>query len=122
MTTTQTLHQFIIDVKAIQRVNFDQTMQMIDEHYQFTPIRFENGLDIMIIVNQPGTNSGSCKIFAFARLHGLDEQQTLGLFGDYYHKDVLGNPEGLAHANIRTFMKYGWKGINMPDNPLQLRN
>jgi hypothetical protein len=122
MTTTQTLHQFIIDVKADQRVSFDQTMQIIDGHYQFTPIKFENGQDIEIIDNQPGTNSGSCKIFAFARLHGLNEQQTLGLFGDYYHKDVLGHPAGSAHANIRTFMKYGWKGIKMPDNPLQLRN
>ncbi len=122
MTTTQTLHHFILDVKANQHVSFDQTMQMIDEHYQFTPVKFENGQDLEVIVNQPGTNCGSCKIFAFARLHGLNEQQTLGLFGDYYYKDVLGNPKESTHANIRTFMKYGWKGLNMPDNPLQLRN
>ena len=122
MAITKTLHQFINDVKADQRVSFDQTMQMIDTHYQFTPIKFENGLGNELIVNQPGTNSGSCKIFAFARLHDLNEQQTLGLFGDYYYKDVLSNPMKSAHANIRSFMKFGWKGINMPDNPLQLRN
>ncbi len=122
MAITKTLHQFINDVKADQCVSFDQTMQMIDAHYLFTPIKFENGLGNELIVNQPDTNSGSCKIFAFARLHSLNEQQTLGLFGDYYYKDVLSNPMKSAHANIRSFMKFGWKGINMPDNPLQLCN
>ncbi|MEE9413463.1 MAG: HopJ type III effector protein [Methylococcales bacterium] len=122
MATTETLHQFINDIKSDQRVSFDQTMLMIDEHYQFDPVRFENGPGTQVIINQPGTNSGSCKIFAFARLHGLNELQTLGLFGDYYNKDVLNNPSGSDHANIRTFIKYGWEGINMPDNPLQLRD
>jgi hypothetical protein len=122
MTTTQTLNQFLTAVKAAQRVSFEQTMQIIDEHYQFTTTTFENGLGAEMIINQPRANSGSCKIFAFARLHALNELQTLGLFGDYYHKDVLSNPMATGHANIRTFIKYGWKGINMPDNPLQLRD
>ncbi|MEE9345310.1 MAG: HopJ type III effector protein [Methylococcales bacterium] len=120
MTTTQTLNQFLTNIKTAQLISFEQTMQIIDEHYQFTPTMFENGLGAEMIINQPGTNPGSCKIFAFARLHELNEPQTLGLFGDYYHKDVLSNPMATGHANIRNFMKYGWKGINMPDNPLQL--
>jgi hypothetical protein len=121
MTTTQTLHQFLDAVKADQPISFEQTMQVIEEHYLFTPTSFNNGLDDEIIVNQAGSNSGSCKIFAFARLHGLNQQQTLALFGDYYRKEVLNDPKGSGHANIRTFMKYGWDGIQMPDNPLQLQ-
>jgi hypothetical protein len=54
---------------------------------------------------------GSCKIFAFAKLHELDDIQTLNCFGDYYRIDVLQNPENGDHANIRTFMTYGLKHI-----------
>ncbi len=97
-------------------------MQVIDEHYLFTPTAFENGKGVDTVINPAGTNSGSCKIFAFARLHGLTQQQTLQLFGDYYHIDVLKNPDDSSHANIRNFMKYGWEGIQMPDNPIQLRD
>ena len=122
MTTTQTLHQFITAVQSSQPISFEQTILIIDEHYQFTPITFKNGLGNEIIANQAGSNSGSCKIFAFARLHCLNQQQTLELFGDYYHIDVLNDPNGSSHANIRTFIKYGWAGIKMPDNPLQLRD
>ena len=63
------------------------------------------------ILNTAGKNEGSCKIFAFALLHQLDKQQTLNLFGDYYRVDVLGNPDGDSHQNIRSFMRYGWQGI-----------
>jgi hypothetical protein len=55
-------------------------------------------------------NEGSCKIFAFALIHQLSEAQTLTLFGDYYH-DVLNNPEGSGHQNIRNFIRDGWRGI-----------
>ncbi len=122
MTTTQTLHQFLTAVQSSQPISFEQTMLIIDEHYHFTPITFKNGLGNEVTVNPAGSNSGSCKIFAFARLHSLNQQQTLELFGDYYHIDVLNDPNGSSHANIRTFIKYGWAGIKMPDNPLQLRD
>ncbi len=121
MTTTQTLHQFLTLIKAGEVVSFEQTMLIIDEHYSFTPTAFENGQDDGVVVNEAGNNSGSCKIFGFARLHGLNEQQTLALFGDFYHRDVLNDLTGSSHANIRAFMKYGWSGIKMTDNPLTLR-
>jgi len=64
-----------------------------------------------LLVNQAGTNEGSCKIFAFAQLNQLNQQQTLNLFGDYYRLDVLNNPDGTGHQNIRNFMQFGWDGI-----------
>ncbi|MGH8558319.1 MAG: HopJ type III effector protein [Methylococcales bacterium] len=39
--------------------------------------------------NDAGTNEGSCKIFFFALLHGLEKDKTLKLFGDYYRIDIL---------------------------------
>jgi hypothetical protein len=122
MTTAQTLNQFIGFMKTDQPVSFEQTMHIIEKYYQFKPIAFRNGLGDEMIINQAGENSGSCKIFAFARLHSLSQNQTLSLFGDYYYKEVLNDPDGSGHANIRSFMKHGWEGIKMPDNPLKLRD
>jgi hypothetical protein len=92
-------------------VEFDQVMACIDEHYYYTPTRFVNGKGHDQIINQPGSNEGSCRLFAFATLHGLNEEQTLACFGKYYREDVLQHPEGEDHANIRTFMRHGWSGI-----------
>ena len=88
-------------------VSFADTMQIIEENYQFTETEFKNG----DTNNLAGQNSGSCKLFAFAQLHDLTQDQTLALFGDYYRKDVLENPNGEDHQNIRNFIKYGWQGI-----------
>lgn len=95
-------------------VTFEETMAVIDRYYNFTPVPFTNG-DIQ---NAAGQNSGSCKIFGFALLHGLKEQQTLHCFGNYYRNDVLGNPGGSNHGNIRQFMETGWNGIHFDTPPL----
>jgi hypothetical protein len=47
----------------------------------------------------------------FPQLHRLTEAETLGLFGGYYRDDVLANPDGTDHGNIRSFMLNGWVGI-----------
>ncbi|RLA09142.1 MAG: hypothetical protein DRQ54_03605 [Gammaproteobacteria bacterium] len=60
-------------------------------------------------------SSGFCKIFAFGLLNGLSDLQTLHCFGDYYRGDVLGNPAGAGHQNIRRFMQHGWSGISIKD-------
>lgn len=91
-------------------VSFDDVINTINEHYQYTPTRFTNG----DVVNESGTNEGSCKIFAFAQLNNLSKEQTLACFGKYYRDDVLGNPNGTDHGNIRNFMVSGWSGINFP--------
>ncbi|MGF1777294.1 HopJ type III effector protein [Vibrio nomapromontoriensis] len=88
-------------------VMFEQTMQVIDEHFDFNPVSFVNGET----ENQAGQNNGSCKIFAFAQIQGLDESSTLACFGQFYRDDVLKNPSGSDHANIRNFIQHGWAGI-----------
>ncbi len=88
-------------------VMFEQTMQVIDEHFEFNPVSFVNGET----ENQAGQNNGSCKIFAFAQTQGLDESSTLACFGQFYRDDVLNNPNGSDHANIRNFIQHGWAGI-----------
>jgi len=88
-------------------VAFDQVMQVISDNYQYQPTQFKNGE----LINEAGSNEGSCKIFYFAQRHQLDQQQTLACFGRYYREDVLENPTGNDHGNIRNFIKTGWQGI-----------
>jgi hypothetical protein len=113
------LNAFLAQVKAGHSVEFKDTIAVISHHYHYTPIRLTNGLGEGAVINEPGTNEGSCKIFCFARLHDLSEPQTLALFGGYYRDDVLGNPEGRDHGNIRNFMKYGWGGIRIEGEALR---
>ena len=93
------------------KVEFDQVIGVINDNYEYTPTHFTNGQGHDLVNNQSGSNEGSCKIFAFATLHGLNEEEALACFGKYYREDVLNNPEGNDHANIRTFMRHGWSGI-----------
>lgn len=116
------LTEFLDSLKAGNPVSFDQSIFTITQNYDYTPTAFSNGIGDQRIVNQAGNNEGSCKLFAFAKLHALDKEQTLALFGDYY-RDVLNNPEGIDHQNIRNFMRFGWKGIEfdgIPLNPKQI--
>ncbi len=112
------LTEFINAIKTNQVIGFEQSMAVIAENYHYQPGEFSNGLGVDKIVNSAGSNEGSCKIFAFAKLHGLNQPQTLQLFGDYYRKDVLQDPQGAGHQNIRLFMKYGWEGIQFDSFPL----
>ena len=104
-----------------ETVEFDDVIAVIDEHYLYTETRFYNGPDGNQVVNEAGANAGSCRIFAFAKLNGLDEAQTLACFGRYYREDVLGKPDGEDHANIRNFMRHGWQGIRFDSEPLRAR-
>jgi len=102
------IETFLAQIRAGEKVSFQDSIALIAEHYQYTPMRFVNGT----VINEAGTNEGSCKLFYFAKLHGLTAEQTLALFGDYYWKDVLENAEGTNHANIRSFMQHGWGGVS----------
>jgi len=88
-------------------VEFTETMATVEANYNFTETKFSNGKT----VNESGQNSGSCKLFAFAKLNNLDKEQTLACFGVYYREDVLQHPDADDHQNIRNFMIYGWDGI-----------
>ncbi|BBP42435.1 HopJ type III effector protein [Thiosulfativibrio zosterae] len=98
-------------------VEFAQVIATIENHYTFTPTEFHNGEQL----NAANTNNGSCKIFAFAQMHQLSEQATLNAFGQFYTQDVLLNPNGDDHGNIRNFMKTGWSGVQFSGAALQAR-
>lgn len=114
------LNDFLTRVKNNQAVDFKETIDVITQHYDYQPTTFSNGLTEPVL-NEAGRNEGSCKIFAFAQLHDLSAQQTLSLFGDFYRKDVLENPQGNDHQNIRNFIRDGWAGIVFQGQALQAK-
>ena len=100
-----------------QTIDFNDVIAFIDENYNFTPTKFTNGNT----VNDANQNNGSCKVFGFAMLNNLSKEETLALFGDFYRTDVLQNPEGTDHQNIRNFIKFGWDGISFDGEALELK-
>ncbi|MCP5265282.1 MAG: HopJ type III effector protein [Burkholderiaceae bacterium] len=100
------------------RIEFAETIGLIESLYDFRPTAFSNG----DVANAAGENSGSCKVFAFARRHELTEEQTLACFGSYYRLDVLQRPDASDHRNIRQFMKTGWAGVSFEGDPLVPRD
>ncbi|GEC78037.1 type III effector [Flavobacterium aquatile] len=110
------MENFLNKVKVNPEIlTFQETIEVIESNYNFTPTTFKNGNQI----NNAGENNGSCKIFAFAKIHQLEKDQTLALFGSYYYDDVLKNPNGNDHQNIRNFMIFGWDGISFESNALE---
>ena len=100
--------------KAPDTIEFASVMQIISQFYSYTAVDFNNGP----LFNAAGSNEGSCKIFHFAQLNGLSELETLNLFGTYYRHDVLANPAGSNHGNIRNFILTGWSGIKFDGSAL----
>ena len=101
--------------KSAEEIEFNDVIAFIDEHYDFTPTKFTNGNT----VNEAGQNNGSCKVFSLAKLNDLPKEDTLLLFGAFYREDVLKNPEGTDHQNIRNFIEYGWDGISFEGKALE---
>ena len=99
-------------------ITFPETIAVIEENYNFTPTTFVNGTQH----NHAGENSGSCKLFAFAQLQNLSQAETLACFGAYYFEEVVGEPEGTNHQNIRNFIKTGWDGIRFEGEALTLKS
>ncbi|WP_348799186.1 HopJ type III effector protein [Flavobacterium adhaerens] len=99
------------------QIAFPETIAVIEENYDFTPTAFTNGTQH----NEAGQNSGSCKLFAFAKLQNLNKEETLACFGAFYFEEVLGDPEGNNHQNIRNFINLGWDGIQFDGEALKLK-
>ena len=114
MTTEIFLNQLKNSPNTIE---FEQVMEIIGEHYQYSPMSFRNGPEVN---NEAGTNEGSCKIFAFAQLEGLGLNDTLACFGRFYREDVLEHLDADNHGNIRAFMQFGWAGLEF-SGPALLR-
>lgn len=113
-----TLEQLLAAIRTQpEAIEFNDVIAVIDSNYTFVPTGFENGK----LNNQTGENAGSCRIFAFAKLHALSQLQTLHCFGTYYRDDVLLHPELDNHQNIRQFMQQGWSGIKFETQPLLLK-
>jgi len=104
--------------KAPHEIQFKDVIAFIDAHYDFTSTGFTNGNT----VNEADQNNGSCKVFSFAKLNALSKDETLALFGDFYRTDVLQNPEGDDHQNIRNFIEFGWDGISFEGEALKRRS
>jgi len=98
-------------------ITFAETMQVIDDNFNFTPTTFTNG----DIKNNAGENAGSCKLFAFAKKQKLTKQETLFCFGEHY-KNVLEDEKGSSHQNIRNFMKTGFEVLSFEGDALVLKS
>lgn len=90
-------------------VAFSETIEVIEANYDFTPTSFVNG----DLENDVGENSGSCKVFAFAKAQSLTKEETLACFGAFYFDEVLNDPSGSGHQNIRNFMQYGFDRLSI---------
>ena len=112
------INSFLEKLKQTPEViSFAETIALIEENYTFIPTAFKNGSQH----NGEGENSGSCKLFAFAKQQNLSKEEALTCFGAYYFDEVIGNPEGTNHQNIRNFIKTGWDGIQFEGEALVLK-
>lgn len=102
-------------LKQLQAGNekFADVISHIEARYTHTPTAFQNGQQH----NAATENQGSAKVFSFAQLNDLDQQQTLNLFAEHYAA-VLATPDATDHQNIRQFMQNGWNGIKFEGNAL----
>lgn len=111
MKTTE-ISRILAGIESNQ-LSFKDVLAFIDAHYSYQPIDFSNGE----VTNPAGINEGSAKVLSLAKLHGLNKVDTLKLFAEHY-RAVQAAPQGVDHANIRNFMRYGWAGVGMPTNAL----
>ena len=115
MSISEFLNKLKTSPEAIQ---FNDVMEIISKNYHYSPTQFSNGVGDEKVINEAGANEGSCKLFAFAQLNNLTKKETLACFGAYYRDDVLQNPDGNDHSNIRNFIKHGWEGIEFSGKAL----
>lgn len=109
--------QFIQKLKKTPNsIVFSETIETIDNNYNFTPTTFTNGN----VKNEAGQNNGSCKVFAFAKLENLTKEETLFCSGEHYQK-VLDTPSEDNHQNIRNFMEFGFSGLQFNGEALTLK-
>ena len=100
-----------------ETIQFAEVIALIDTHYSHTPTAFVNGT----ATNQASENQGSAKVFYFARLHDLNQTETLHCFAEHF-RAVSDNPTGDDHQNIRQFIASGWQGVQLPDTCLTAKN
>ena len=97
-----------------ETIDFSETIATIEATYNFTPSAFTNGS----LKNEESQNQGSCKVFSFAVKENLSKEETLACFGQYYFKEVLEDPNGTGHQNIRNFMNTSFEGLSFDKETL----
>ena len=113
-----TLQHFLKKLHAKpESILFSETLETIESNYDYIPTNFTNGSQL----NKAGENVGSCKILAFAYINNLTMTETLNCFGHYFREDVIGNPVGNNHQNIRQFILDGFDGLKFDILPLQFK-
>lgn len=113
MTITRAIQIHLASLSA-GHSNFEDTLALVERYFHYTPSAFHNGA----LFNAACENEGSCKLFALAQYCNLTEAQTLQCFGQHYQQ-VLDEPTGTSHGNIRQFMGTGWSGIHFDASPLR---
>ena len=115
MSLQQALQQLKEQIQSNPKAMLLQdVLSLIDEHYDFTPSQFVNG-DLENAVDE---NQGSGKLLSFGLAHELTQDELLACFGQYY-QEVLDDPQGDGHQNIRNFMQTSWGGVSFQSSPLQ---
>lgn len=113
---TLNLKEFINKLNNTPKaIEFSETIALIESLYNFTPTAFTNE----DLHNEAGKNSGSCKILAFAKMHKLSKDAALACFGKYYFDEVLGDPDGSGHQNIRNLIEHGLEGVSFEGEALK---
>lgn len=97
--------ELLIKSKGSQ-LQFQEVLAHIADQYSYTPSAFQNGT----LKNSKDENQGSAKVFYFAQLNSLSQEDTLRLFAEHY-QNVLDHPAEDGHQNIRQFMANGWDGV-----------
>jgi hypothetical protein len=118
------MHQELAQLLAPERLNtmmFQDVMSVLRRHYEFVPVAFTTGAGTAKETrNRAGSNAASCLLLAAARRLGFSMPETLALYREHY-RDVLADPEGNAHGNIRALMVNGWDGVVFGGDPLRLK-
>ena len=106
------IQELLASLKS-ESIQFSDVINFIENHYDHEPTAFKNGK----VVNERTQNQGSAKVFGFAKIYELDQDDTLLLFAEHY-KAVRQNPDGDDHQNIRQFLANGWSAIVFEGEPL----
>ncbi|SFV69698.1 Type III effector HopPmaJ [hydrothermal vent metagenome] len=101
-----TEEQYLIQLKSKYSMKFEDLMQVIEDNYNILTTAFKNG----DLENSADENQGSAKLFAFAKLHNLNNTETLRCFGQYY-QEVLDDKNGSSHSNIRQLILTGLENV-----------
>jgi len=105
--------QNLLEKLKTGEAKFADVISHIEAHYRHTPTAFRNGKQH----NASTENQGSAKVFSFAKLNDLSQEQTLHLFAEHYTA-VIATPEATDHQNIRQFIINGWEGIQFEGDAL----